>query len=326
MRSNAMFKRKTLAAFLALPALFFLAGCGESGSLVAGGGTGGTGISTGAITGFGSVIVNDVEFDVFETLITVNDNTAVENNLRLGMVAKIRGTFNPDGSTGVADLLDAENAVLGPISGFGPEVDSFTVLGQKIFVNGNTVFDNNSIFPPDLSGLVQGDIVEVYGLRETSGIWATRVEKKTPGQGGINVKGLVSNYTGQNTFNIGALLVTFTPPPPAGFDNGVFVEVEGIPNPNDPLLMTATEIELEDLEDAEFDPAEGEEVEVEGFVSGFTSISHFFVNGKLVDASGARFEGGLASDLADDVRVEAEGVWTMIDGDLVLLAEEIEFE
>ncbi|MGB3096192.1 MAG: DUF5666 domain-containing protein [Candidatus Deferrimicrobiaceae bacterium] len=319
-----MFKRKTVAAFLALPALFFLAGCGGGGSLVAGGGTGGTGISTGVITGFGSVIVNDVEFDVFGTVITVNDNTAAENNLRLGMVAKIRGTFNPDGLTGVADLLDAENEVLGPISGFGPEVDSFTVLGQKIFVNGNTVFDTN-IFPPDLSGLVQGDIVEVYGLKEISGIRGTRVEKKTPGQGGINVKGLVSNYTGQNTFNIGALLVTFTPQPPAGFDNGVFVEVEG--DPTGPVSMTATNIELEDLEDAEFEPGGGEDGEVEGFVSGYTSLSSFFfVNGRLVDASGARFEEGVPGDLADDVRVEAEGVWTMIGVDLVLVAEKIEFE
>jgi hypothetical protein len=319
MRSNAMFKRKTLAAFLALPVFFFLAGCEGSGTLVSGGGTGGTGISTGAITGFGSVIVNDVEFDVFETLIMVNDNTAVESNLRLGMVAKIRGTFNPDGLTGVADLLDAENEVLGPISGIG--VDSFTVLGQEIFANGKTVFDNNSISPPDLSGLVQGDIVEVYGLREASGIRATRVEKKTPGQGGINVKGLVSNYTGQNTFNIGALLVTFTPPPPAGFDNGVYVEVEG--DPTGPVSMTSTNIELEDLEDAEYDPAEGEVVEVEGFVSGFTSLSSpFFVSGRLVDASGARFEGGVPGDMANNVRVEAEGVLTV--GTLV--AEEIEFK
>ncbi len=314
-----MFKRKTLVVFLALPALFFLAGCGESGTLVAGGGTGGTGISTGVIAGFGSVIVNDVAFDVFGTIITVNDNTATEDNLRLGMVAKIRGTFNPDGLTGVADLLDAENVVLGPISGFGPEVDSFTVLGQKIFVNGNTVFDNN-IVPPDLSGLVQGDLVEVYGLRNTSSIRATRVEKKTPGQGVINVKGFVSNYVGLNTFNIGALLVTFTPPPPAGFDNGVFVEVEG--DPTGPDSMTATNIKL--IENAEFTPAEGENVEVEGFISNFSGHpGSFQVDAKNVQTTAATmFVEGTSLDLANDVRVEAKGVQTV--GTLV--AEIIEFE
>lgn len=319
MRSNAIFIRKTLAAFLALPALLFLAGCEGSGTIVAGGGTGGTGISTGAITGFGSVIVNDVEFDLFGTVITVNDNTATENNLRLGMVAKIRGTFHSDGLTGVADMLDAENVVLGPISGVG--VDSFTVLGQKIFVNGNTVFDNN-ISPPSLSGLVQGDIVEVYGLRDTSGIRATRVEKKTPGQGAINVKGLVSNYTGQNTFNIGALLVTFTPPPPAGFDNGVSVEVEG--DPTGPDSMTATNIELEDEEDAEFTPEEGEKVEMEGFISNFSGHPGVFqVDLKNVQTTAATmFVGGTSLDLANDVRVEAEGVLTA--GTLV--AEIIEFK
>jgi len=323
MKSNAGIIRGSRMALLALSALFVFAGCWGSATTVAGGGTGGTGISTGVITGFGSVIVNDVEFDVFGTLITVNDNTAAENSLRLGMVAKIRGTFDPDGLTGVADLLDAENAVLGPISGFGPEVDSFTVLGQKVFVDGNTVFDNNSVFPPDLSGLVQGDIVEVYGLRDTSGIRATRVEKKTSGQG-TNVKGPVSNYTsGQNTFNIGALLVTFTPPPPAGFGNGVFVEVEG--DPTGPDSMTATKIELEDEEDAPFIPQEGEKEEVEGYVSGFTAHpGDFLVGIRIVRTTAStRFEHGVSGDLADNVRVEAEG---RIDASGVLVAQEIEFK
>lgn len=322
MKGNAGIIRGARMALLALSALFVFAGCWGSTTTVAGGGTGGTGISTGVITRFGSVVVNDVEFDVSGTSITVNDNTAAENSLRLGMVAKIRGTFDPGGLTGVADLLDAENAVLGPISGFGPEVDSFTVLGQKVFVDNNTVFDNNSVFPPDLSGLVQGDIVEVYGLWDTGGIRATRVEKKTSGQG-ANVKGLVSNYTpGQDTFNIGVLLVTFTPPPPAGFGNGVFVEVEG--DPTGPDSMTATRIELEDEEDAPFNPQEGEKVEVEGYVTGYTTLSSpFFVNGRLVDASGARFEGGVPGDLADNVRVEAEG---RIDASGVLIAQEIEFK
>ena len=37
-------------------------------------------------------------------------------------------------------------------------------------------------------------------------------------------------------------------------------------------------------------------------------------------------EGGTPADLRDNVKVEAEGVWTAIGGDLLLVAETIEFE
>ena len=52
------------AAYLVL-ALTMLMACNGSGGgdLLAGGGIGGTGISVGTISGFGSIIVNDVDFD-----------------------------------------------------------------------------------------------------------------------------------------------------------------------------------------------------------------------------------------------------------------------
>jgi hypothetical protein len=321
MKSNAGFVRWMRAALLALPALSFLAGCGGSGVNVAGGGTGGTGISAGVITGFGSVIVNDVEFFLDNAAITLNDNTASEGSLRLGMFAKIKGTFLP-GGTGVADLLDAENEVLGEIS--SKSTSSFIVLGQEIFVDNETFFDNNTIFPPDLSGLMPGDIVEVYGIRETSGIRATRVEIKSPGEGQFSVKGTVSNFSG-DTFNIGALRVTVPSetPLPVGFDNGVFVDVKGIPA--GPDSITATIIELENEENVLFNPQEGDRVEEEGFVSDFTGHPGEFMVGmrRVRTTAFTRFEGGGSGDLADGVRVEAEG---RIDANGVLVAEEIEFE
>jgi hypothetical protein len=318
MKSDAGVIRWMRAALMALPALFFLAGCGGSGTIVAGGGTGGTGISAGVITGFGSVIVNDVQFDVSGAVITLNDNTASEGNLRLGMFVKIRGTFNPDGLTGVADLLDSDNEVLGAISNIGP--DTFTVLGQEIIVESQTVFDR--ISPPDLTGLRQDDIVEVYGIRNGNDIIrATRVEKKSSGEGEISVKGTVTNFIGGNTFNIGALFVTSTVTLPVGFGNGVFVEVKGIPT--GPDSFTATRIELEDEEDTEFNPEEGEEVEVEGFVSNFSVHPGVFKVGlqDVQTTAATNFEGGTSADLADGVRVEAEGV--LAGGFLV--AEDIKF-
>ena len=97
---------------------------------------------------------------------------------------------------------------------------------------------------------------------------------------------------------------------------GVFVEIEGrIDAANE---VFATEIELED----EFDDDNQDEVSITGFVQRFVGIDEFYLGSQRVDASGAVFENGNSSQLADGVRVEVEG--EIIDG--VLIADEVEFE
>jgi len=329
MRSNAMFKRKTLAAFLALPALFFLAGCEGSGSLVAGGGTGGTGISSGVITGFGSVIVNDVRFMVDDnTLIRLNDMLATETDLRVGMIAKIRGTFRADGITGTADSIEVESNVKGRISLFGPEPDSFSVLGQKNFVDNQTIFVGVS----GLNDLGLDNVVRVFGFRDAFGdIRATSVELLVGPGGEEEVHGIVADKdVVPNTFRLGFLLVDYvTRSPevaPGGIQDGDPVEVEGVFNVGTGMFE-ATEIEREDIEDVEFVPMESEKVEVEGFASDVTETAPG-IFALAVDEypvrtnAGTSYEGGTPADLRDNVKVEVEGVW--LGGTLV--AEEIEFE
>src|SRR5512136_1470418 len=82
--SMAAFNRSTriLGLLFAAVPLFFL-GCGGGGGAdsLAGGGIGGSGItvsavSVGSVSGFGSIIVNDVEFDV------TNAEVVVEGEVR----------------------------------------------------------------------------------------------------------------------------------------------------------------------------------------------------------------------------------------------------
>src|SRR3954451_20563004 len=71
-----------------------LSGCGGGGDGVASVGSGGTGsFSSGAITGFGSIIVNGVRFDDSQARIT-DDNGVLHNpgDLKLGMVVSITGS------------------------------------------------------------------------------------------------------------------------------------------------------------------------------------------------------------------------------------------
>ncbi len=307
-------------------AAFALSACGG------GGGGGSTPVATsapvvsaGTMTK-GSVIVNGVRFEDTAANIHPDDTGKVflPADLKDGMAVKVRGEINDDRVTGRALEIEVENEVRGTITSKG--ADSLTVLGQTVFVDGGTVFANVANF----AALAVGQAVEVHGQRDAAGaIRATRVELLV-GPGGVvdEVRGVVANKTAgpAGTFTIGgatfaydALTVIVDPAGGATFANGALVEVH-----LDAGTNRANRIEIEDDEDNEFEPAEGQEFEVEGFVTGLVG-NNFSVNGQAVSlkaGTGTRFEGGLPSDLANDVRVEAEG--HMVAG--VLVADKITFK
>ena len=319
--------RYLMRALFLIVACFAFASCGGGGggSVVAGGGSGGTGISTGVMTK-GSVIVNGVRFEDSLAQITIDDTPKLPADLEDGMVVKVRGKFNADGLTGEAERIEAENEVQGKIASKGPEADAFTVLGTKVFVDGGTVWSN--VPGSSLAGLSVDDPVEVHGLRDSANnLRATRVEFLAGARLAEpdELKGVVSGLSaGAQTFFLGTQLVSYggaTIRPAGALADGILVEVHGsLSGPT----FNATFVDLEDLEDDAFDPAEGEEVEVEGFVSGFGATpGDFFVNGRAVRTTAStRFEGGIPGDLANDVRVEAEGHKS----GSVLIVEKIEFK
>ncbi len=81
--------------YLSLMTVFIagLTACG-GGTQVAGGGIGGTGISQGSITAFGSVWVNGVEFDTSNASILRNGSSVTQSDLAIGMVVTVDGSVN----------------------------------------------------------------------------------------------------------------------------------------------------------------------------------------------------------------------------------------
>jgi hypothetical protein len=258
-------------------------------------------VVTGAMSQ-GSVIVNGVRFDDTAAVVLSDEGGPMTPAaLGDGMMVNVKGTVNGDGVTGRAEMIEVENEVRGDFAG-STSPDSFLVLGQNVFVDGQTVFAGGVT---NLSGFAPGTEVEVHGTRDSSGaIRATRVERTQHGT--HELRGVVSQ-NGPTGFFIGGLAITrdadtVVVPQGATFGNGDLVEVH--------LLGTrAARIEVERAE-TEFEPAEGEHFRVEGFVTGLEGpgANAFTVKGQPVQlASGARFEGGLPADLVNDVKIEAEG-------------------
>jgi hypothetical protein len=113
---------------------------------------------------------------------------------------------------------------------------------------------------------------------------------------------------------------------PAGapLTEGALVEVHGAFNGT---IFAASRVDIEELEDAQFQHGAGEEFEIEGQVSGCGALNpctSFSVGTQAVQTNAStRFENGAAADLADNVRVEADG--HQFNG-TTLIAEKIEFK
>ena len=327
---------------LALLFVTGLAACGGGGgTTVAGGGSGGTGIvAIGSMTK-GSVKTNNVTFVASSTakirqedngvVVEVQANPASEDRLlRNGMTVKVKGRVNDNPATaeveGEFDKVKPEPEARGrmELKHTGNNgIDDFSVNGRHVFTDDSTVFEDRSasgttFTPIAFANLANGERLEVHGgLDDAGNIRATRVERRNDNPND-ELRGTVSNLSGTSfTLNFGgapptSITVNFpgatVTPAGASVANGNFVEVYGTFNPGPSPTFTATRVHIEDLEDIEFEPAEGQEQRVEGYVSGFTGISATFRVGETtVDASAAIIVGGSLVDLVDGVKVEAEG-------------------
>ncbi|HEX7062343.1 MAG TPA: DUF5666 domain-containing protein [Woeseiaceae bacterium] len=323
-------KRIGFCAALAMGCAFVTA-CGGGSETVAGIDAGGspdpvaTGIvSRGTITGFGSIIVNGVHFDVDDASIVIDGASATEADLAVGDVVLIQGTLNEDGTTGKASSVTFDDAVEGPVSAIDLAAGTLVVLGQLVRVDADTSFDDR-ISPASLEGLAVGDIVEVAGYRRGDGsIGATRIEPQAAGEE-LEVTGTVSDLDAAAfTFSIGGLAVDYSQAmledfPGGGPENGQVVEAKG-----DALgaggELLASRVELED----DFPGAAGDRVEVEGFITRFVSPADFDVEGVPVTTDAQTvFENGTSADLAINRKVEVEGE---LSADGVIAADEVEIK
>jgi hypothetical protein len=306
------------------------------------GGTGGTGatgsstatVSTGVMTK-GSVIVNGVRFEDTTANITIDDTPKTAANLQSGMVVKVVGTVSDDGINGTAQRVKALIEVRGTPTSIDPTANpqSLVLLGQTVIVDDQTVYSD---LLAGFDSITTSTLIEVHGLRDATGrIRATRIEANQAQMGDNTVdeiRGVVSNGAGTNptAFSLGSQAVSAIGaaivPAGASYQNGSVVEVHCTVRPSCTPggVFQASRIEVESAEDSAFQPGVGQRFEAEGLISGFTTHpGNFFVAGTPVTTTGStRFEGGIATDLANDIKVEAEGTWN----GSALVASKIEFK
>jgi len=325
MRHGTHIPRGLAAASLA--AGLVLAGCGGGGgggdSSAAGGGGTVTAADTtvGAITGFGSIIVNGVRFD--DDGAAVSDdfgNLISSGDLRLGMTVEIHGAINDDG-TGSASEITLFSELKGPVSDLDAAAGTFSVLGFEVVTDGETVFEDIS----GLDALADGDFVEVFGARSGNTITASRIEKKDPNtDADVRLRGQVENLdTATTSFTLGTVTIDYSTadvrPNLGALVDGAFVKVRSNALPNGDVIQ-ASRVQV--VGNLPFSIDDGGKIEIDGVVSDFSSISSFVVSGITVDATNATFLRGDASQVGNGTRLEVEGPFA----NGVLTAAKVKFE
>lgn len=324
-----MMKKIKNTMYFMLSAVLLLSSCGGGGSSsMSSSSSSATTVVSGTMTK-GSVIVNGITYTVASgAAITIDDNpNRTESELANGMQVHIRGRVNNDGVTGEADKIEAEDEVQGTVSAKSTtaDPDTLTIAGQTVLVDSAVVFANDGGL--GIAAITAGTTeVEVHGNRDNLGnIIATRIEIKNElADNDVELKGVIAGITA-TTFTINGQSVNFASativPATSTLANGNLVEIEGTLSGG---VIIASRVELEDVEDAAFIPAENENFEIEGFIASFTAHPGTFKVGNttVATSSSTQFRDGSASDLANGVAVEAEGVMSSS----VFNAREIKFK
>lgn len=293
-----------------------LTSCGSSTTSA---GIGGTGITQGRITGFGSIFVNGIEFDTNKSQFEVDGDTSLnEDALRIGMVVRITGSVSSDGLVGSADTVVYDDEIQGPVTNLSTALNgqrTLTIFDKTVTIDESTTsFDDTSF-----STINDGDIVEISGFKTSDTlIEASFVQKTGSFQvgGEVELKGTISNLS-SSSFTLAGVTINFNSQteikaPGSILSNGLFVEVEG-------TLQSSTEILAESIEVEDGAFTDGVEISLQGVIADFVDLSSFTINGQKIDASNAELS-PQNTVLANNTNVEVNG--SIVQG--VLIAKEVE--
>ncbi|CAA6813853.1 MAG: Unknown protein [uncultured Thiotrichaceae bacterium] len=317
---KAIMKNKfsTVGLGTVLGVSLLLASCVDSELLLSEGGMTGTGISSGTITGFGSIYVNGIHFNSDEAVFFRDGEPADgQDAFKLGERVTVIGNIDDD-ETGVAEQVSFSSVIRGEMTSDVDAAGQLEVMGQTVLTNELTVIQGIAT----LEDLAIGNLLEVSGYRNASGdvraSCITLLDAAPDDHAAQKVMGVIEQFSiAQQTFRLRRLTVDFSQAalPDTPLANGQSVEVKTQQRVSDKKLL-ASRIQIKER-DAPL--IENAYIEMEGLITAFDSLTAFTVNDQAVHTNGnTRFVG--STELSVDQAVEIEG---QLDKSGVLVAHKV---
>lgn len=246
--------------------------------------------TAGAISGFGSIIVNGVRFDDSGAEVFDDDGQRRgSDDLLLGQQVEVESSsIDRTAGTGVATVIRYGSELKGPVESVDAANSRFVLLGQVVEVGATTVFG------PSLSGglaaLAAGQILEVHGRLDTarSVTVATRVDLEDSASR-YKLRGVIAALdTTAKTLRIGTASISYAGATEVSatlaVGQGVRVELQTTPSGG---LWQATRVRSDSRK-----PEDRAEAEVKGLITAVESATRFSVDGLAVQADSAQFPEG----------------------------------
>ncbi|MBC7963657.1 MAG: hypothetical protein H7Y05_12015 [Steroidobacteraceae bacterium] len=326
----------------------WLAACDGGSNVAGGGGIVGTGkqVVSGEVTGFGSVIVNGIEFTrstdpavpTTPVVLSFDDvSNAGEGVLRHGMMVTVSGSYDSDTNQGSFSQIQFSPELHGLLDNgsVNAAAGSFTLLGRTVQTGASTIFDGVSDMTELQTRQNQGLELEVSGYLDSGGkVQASRVAIKSSGftGGKVQLKGLVSSVD-NTSFTLGSLAVPISGATFVGMSaadltvTGLIVEVRGT------LSGTTVGNARIERKSATSSVPSGESINIKGVAAGAPVAGSFVLFGPdgplLITTSAAPFFKGRSSSDASIIvpgaRLEVEGA-VRADGSLAARKISVETE
>jgi hypothetical protein len=280
----------------------------EVGSIDPGGvGSGGTGqtadgLSVGSISGFGSVIVNDVRYVIDSITPQIEDAAA----LALGMTVQIRGPVDATGLEGTATSLVSAAEVRGKVTNIDMLTHKLWVHNFPVEVDLGTVFVGTGLLQ-----LAIGDEVQIHGLPSSGMLLATRVEKLAYAGLPILTGAVSALDTTKMSFDLGGVQILYSGAALSGFGpthlaDGTIVRVRSSSLPVNNVLQAAKVQRWISVPDAGTSS-----LTITGGIENFSSVSNTFsVAGVTVDASKAVLKADVLKALQNGTYIKATGIYS----------------
>jgi hypothetical protein len=315
--------------FIALASALWVAGCSDSTNRATDPDpvTATDIVTVGAISGFGSVVSNGIEFNTDSATVTMDGQPGILADLRIGMVVSIRGSIMDATGVATASAINFSDDVEGPVGNINMESNSFVVLGRTVLFDELTVFDDVT-----LDSLAAGNVVQVSGQwRSQERIQATHIERKANAYVAgmqMEVKGEISGLDiGLQRFNIGTQACDYSAAMldlgGASLADGLYVEVSSTsPLSNGDMVLDRIQARDRDRDRDQLCDS-GCDFDLDGYITSFVSATEFDVDGSPVTTTNTTiYVNGTVDTLALDVKLAVSGT---VDAAGVLVADRIVF-
>jgi hypothetical protein len=234
--------------------------------------------SVGRITSSGNTIsVNGVAYGLSKAKINVDGRSASASQLQVGQIVTVQGALDEAGKADASSVTFTGN-VAGPVSQVDVAAGTFTVLGQTVSIDGDTLF-GEGIQPAGIGALRVGTDVEVSAFATASGqLLASRIDLRSAGAP-LQVQGAMQALdSGAQTFQINSLTIDYGQAAVSGtLANASVATVTATEYPNAGTLHAAT-VQVANGIGA----AAGVDGQIEGLITSLRSESAFYIGDQLV--------------------------------------------